>query len=111
MTNTNASKDRRHFLQSSLTLGALSLSPLSHGQNTKTNKQIPTRAQAIPLKQVRLLPSPYLKALQANQAYLLRLDADRFLHNYHRFAGLAVKGKIYGGWESDTIAGEGLGHY
>lgn len=111
MTNTNASKDRRHFLQSSLTLGALSLSPLSHGQNTKVSKKIPTRAQAIPLKQVRLLPSPYLKALQANQAYLLRLDADRFLHNYHRFAGLAVKGKIYGGWESDTIAGEGLGHY
>lgn len=65
----------------------------------------------MPLSAVRLLPSPYADALQANQAYLMRLSADRFLHNYHRFAGLPTKGAIYGGWESDTIAGEGLGHY
>lgn len=111
MANTNTLKHRRNFLQSSLTLGALSLSPFSHGQHSKHSQHIPSQATAIPLNQVRLLPSPYLKALTANQAYLLRLDTDRFLHNYHRFAGLAVKGKIYGGWESDTIAGEGLGHY
>src|SRR5574343_204124 len=66
---------------------------------------------ALPVSAVRLTPSIYAQALQANQAYLLRLSADRFLHNYHRFAGLPTKGAIYGGWESDTIAGEGLGHY
>jgi DUF1680 family protein len=71
----------------------------------------PASAQAVPLSDVRLLPSFYAEALQANQSYLLRLSADRFLHNYHLFAGLPVKGAIYGGWESDTIAGEGLGHY
>ncbi|MYM97415.1 glycoside hydrolase family 127 protein [Rugamonas sp. FT81W] len=72
---------------------------------------VPSTARALPLSSVRLLPSIYADALQANQAYLLRLSADRFLHNYHRFAGLPTKGAIYGGWESDTIAGEGLGHY
>lgn len=71
----------------------------------------PTSAQALPMSDVRLLPSVYAESLQANQSYLLRLNADRFLHNYHLFAGLPVKGAIYGGWESDTIAGEGLGHY
>jgi DUF1680 family protein len=71
----------------------------------------PASARALPLSSVRLLPSVYADALRANQAYLLRLSADRFLHNYHRFAGLPTKGALYGGWEADTIAGEGLGHY
>jgi DUF1680 family protein len=39
------------------------------------------------------------------------LSPDRLLHNYHKFAGLPVKGELYGGWEADTIAGEALGHY
>ena len=72
---------------------------------------VPATAAPVAMSAVRLLPSVYLDALQANQAYLLRLSADRFLHNYHRFAGLPVKGEMYGGWEADTIAGEGLGHY
>ncbi|USX18698.1 glycoside hydrolase family 127 protein [Oxalobacteraceae bacterium OTU3REALA1] len=76
-----------------------------------TAPSTPSSATAVPMSDVRLLPSFYADALQANQSYLLRLNADRFLHNYHLFAGLPVKGKIYGGWESDTIAGEGLGHY
>jgi DUF1680 family protein len=72
---------------------------------------LPTAASPLPLKAVRLKPSPYLTAVEANRKYLLSLSADRFLHNYHKFSGLPVKGEIYGGWESDTIAGEGLGHY
>jgi uncharacterized protein len=68
-------------------------------------------AVPFPLGSVRLLPSPYASAVDANLKYLLSLSADRFLHNYHKFAGLPVKGELYGGWESDTIAGEGLGHY
>jgi DUF1680 family protein len=81
----------------------------AHARHASTD--FPTSARALPLSAVRLLPSIYAQALQANQAYLLRLSADRFLHNYHRFAGMPTKGAIYGGWESDTIAGEGLGHY
>jgi len=76
-----------------------------------TSSHVPESATAVPMSSVRLLPSVYADALQANMAYLLRLQADRFLHNYHLFAGLPVKGERYGGWEADTIAGEGLGHY
>jgi uncharacterized protein len=72
---------------------------------------LPIVAEAVPMQDVRLTRSPFYDAVAANGKYLMFLSADRFLHNYHKFAGLAVKGEIYGGWESDTIAGEGLGHY
>lgn len=100
-------EQRRRLLQSAAGLSLFPLLPHAQGATSK----IPRRAQALPMEQVRLLASPYLQALKANQAYLLRLNPDRFLHNYHRFAGLPIKAAIYGGWESDTIAGEGLGHY
>ncbi|EGF91705.1 hypothetical protein ABI_01350 [Asticcacaulis biprosthecium C19] len=73
--------------------------------------KVPAAATAVPLSDVRLLPSPFLTAVEANTKYLMFLSPDRMLHNYHKFAGLPVKGEIYGGWESDTIAGEALGHY
>jgi len=110
-------RHRRLILQGAASLGLIS------GWSAKANAataasavatdapSTPSSATAVPLSDVRLLPSFYADALQANQSYLLRLSADRFLHNYHLFAGLPVKGKIYGGWEADTIAGEGLGHY
>ena len=67
-------------------------------------------ATAVPMQDVRLLPSPFLEALAANRDYLFRLDADRLLHNYRVQAGLRPKGAVYGGWESETIAGHTLGH-
>ncbi|MDC7677415.1 glycoside hydrolase family 127 protein [Asticcacaulis machinosus] len=72
---------------------------------------VPLKAAPVPMKDVRLLPSPFLNAVEVNTKYLMSLEPDRLLHNYHKFAGLPVKGEIYGGWESDTIAGEALGHY
>ncbi|HWA92241.1 MAG TPA: glycoside hydrolase family 127 protein [Rhizomicrobium sp.] len=65
----------------------------------------------VPLEAVRLAPSPYLDAVEANRAYLHRLEPDRLLHNFRDQAGLTPKGEVYGGWESDTIAGHTLGHY
>jgi DUF1680 family protein len=103
---------RRQILQGAASLG---LVPAWHNAAAETGlaaaDAFPANAKALPLSSVRLLPSAYADALRANQAYLLRLSADRFLHNYHRFAGLPTKGPLYGGWESETIAGEGLGHY
>ena len=64
-----------------------------------------------PLSAIRLTPSPFLQAVDANRAYLHRLEPDRFLHNFRTQAGLAPKGEPYGGWEQDTIAGHSLGHY
>ncbi|MEJ5118501.1 glycoside hydrolase family 127 protein [Gluconobacter cerinus] len=65
----------------------------------------------VPLSNVRLLPSPWLDAVERNRVYLLSLEADRLLHNFRKQAGLLPKGALYGGWESDTIAGHTLGHY
>jgi DUF1680 family protein len=67
--------------------------------------------EPFPLEAVRLLPSDFLIALEANRAYLMRLEPDRLLHNFRAQAGLSPKGEVYGGWESDSIAGHTLGHY
>ena len=37
---------------------------------------------AFPLADVRLLDSPFLDAQQRDEAYLLKLEADRMLHNF-----------------------------
>jgi hypothetical protein len=70
-----------------------------------------SKARALPLTDIRLLPSPFLDAVNANLAYLLSLDPERLLHNFRKFAGLAPTTQPYGGWEADTIAGHTLGHY
>jgi DUF1680 family protein len=67
--------------------------------------------EPFPIEAVRLKPSAFLTALEANRRYLLQLDPDRLLHNYRTQAGLEPKGAVYGGWEDDTIAGHTLGHY
>ena len=68
-------------------------------------------ALPLPLSAIRLAPSPYLQAVDANRVYLHRLEPDRFLHNFRKQAGLPPKGDPYGGWEQDTISGHSLGHY
>ena len=72
---------------------------------------VPLQAYAFPLRAVRLLPSPFTAAMQRDEAYLLSLEPDRFLHRFHQNAGLPVKGEMYGGWESRGVSGHSLGHY
>jgi DUF1680 family protein len=91
-----------------LTAGAVSAPVLARAA---TAPSIPLKPVALPLTAIRLRPSDYATAVQVNQRYLLRLEPDRFLHNFRKYAGLEPKGPIYGGWESDTIAGHTLGHY
>lgn len=104
-------RQRRLLLQGAASVGLLPGLGAAAVKAAAAGTTLPAKAQAIAMEDVRVLASPYADAIKANQAYLLRLSPDRFLHNYHKFAGLPVKGAIYGGWESDTIAGEGLGHY
>ncbi|WP_316766640.1 beta-L-arabinofuranosidase domain-containing protein [Pedobacter frigiditerrae] len=73
--------------------------------------QVPIKAYPFNLQDVKLLESPFLTAMKADAAYLLKIDADRLLSSFRRHAGLQEKGKIYGGWESDGLAGHTLGHY
>ncbi|MBM6576557.1 glycoside hydrolase family 127 protein [Microvirga sp. SRT01] len=68
-------------------------------------------AKPFPLAAIRLRPSDYATAVEVNRLYLHRLSPDRLLHNFRKYAGLEPKAELYGGWESDTIAGHTLGHY
>jgi DUF1680 family protein len=71
----------------------------------------PPALKAFSLGDVELLDSPFKQAMERNAGYLLSLDADRLLHNVRKYAGLQPKGELYGGWESQGIAGHTLGHY
>jgi DUF1680 family protein len=73
--------------------------------------KVPFKATPLPLTDVRLRPSAFATAVEVNIDYLMSLSPDRFLHNFRKYAGLEPKAPIYGGWESDTIAGHTLGHY
>jgi DUF1680 family protein len=96
--------DRRRMLQGSASAVLLLAAPTAGASAQQPIKPAPLSA-------VRLLPSPYLTAVNVNLEYLQRLDPDRLLHNFRSQAGLAPKGAAYGGWESDTIGGHTLGHY
>ncbi|ESQ88837.1 glycoside hydrolase family 127 protein [Asticcacaulis benevestitus] len=109
-----ATVDRRFLFRTAAAgtlLSSLSATAFAKPKSASSDVVLPTMAQPVPMQDVRLTASPFYDAIEANTKYLTYLSADRFLHNYHKFAGLPVKGEIYGGWESDTIAGEGLGHY
>jgi len=60
---------------------------------------------------------PFLDAQKLNEAYLLRLEPDRMLHNFRVNADLQPKAPVYGGWESVDpwieirCHGHTLGHY
>lgn len=67
--------------------------------------------QLFKLNDVRLLESPFKKAMLRDAAYLKKLDADRLLAPYRIAAGLKPRAKRYGGWESEGLDGHTLGHY
>lgn len=77
---------------------------------TDTPNALP-KVKPLPLSAVRLAPSDFATAVDVNHRYLLGLSADRLLHNFRKYAGLAPRADIYGGWESDSLAGHTLGHY
>ncbi|WP_420138199.1 glycoside hydrolase family 127 protein [Sphingomonas sp.] len=66
---------------------------------------------------VTLGDGPFLHAQRQTEAYLMRLQPDRMLHNFRVNAGLQPKAPVYGGWESEPIwaeincHGHTLGHY
>jgi hypothetical protein len=65
------------------------------------------------LHQVRLLPGPFLDAMQVNRRFLLGLDPDRLLHNFRLTAGLHSDAEPLGGWEApdNELRGHFVGHY
>lgn len=94
-----------------LLIGSALLPLLTTPGLAATGRTLPATARPFPLSAVRLRPSDFARAVEVNRAYLKSLSADRLLHNYRVFAGLEAKAPVYGGWESDTIAGHTLGHF
>src|SRR5260370_34675672 len=66
-----------------------------------TRKDVPAKLHPSPMRQVKLLPSPFTEAAEWNRGYMQRLPADRLLYNFHENAGLRVgSAKPFGGWEA-----------
>ncbi len=79
--------------------------------NYQVAPRVAPKLQPFSLRDVRLLDGPFKHAQQLDLTYMLSLEPDRLLHNFHKNAGLATKAPIYGGWESAGVAGQTLGHY
>ncbi len=77
----------------------------------KIKPTVPIKAYAFDLKDVLLLPSNFQQAMQADEKYLLSVEADRLLSGFRSHSGLKPKGALYEGWESSGLAGHTLGHY
>ena len=66
------------------------------------------KLQAFDLRDVVLLDGPFKHATDQDRAYLLSLEPDRLLAWFRKEAGLAPKAAVYGGWESEKLAGHSL---
>ena len=70
-------------------------------------------ARPFDLARVRLLPGPFLDAMQVNRRYVMGLDPDRLLHTFRLNAGLPSTAEPLGGWEApeSELRGHFVGHY
>lgn len=65
----------------------------------------------LPLKEVRLLDSPFKDAQEANLLYILSMEPDKLLAPFLVQAGLTPKQSSYGNWENTGLDGHIGGHY
>lgn len=93
------------------------LARCAHAATSLQESSVAPMLQEFPLTDVRLLDGPFLDAQNRDEAYLLKLEPDRMLHNFRINAGLEPKSLVYGGWESVQLwadiraHGHTLGHY
>jgi len=116
-------RSRRNFLASAGTAAlAAGVAPMAWTPAVAAAPEPPTGAapavlRPFDLADVDLGESPFLHAQRMTEAYLLRLQPDRMLHNFRVNAGLQPKAPVYGGWESEptwediNCHGHTLGHY
>jgi len=117
-----AGQSRRDFLAASgtgaLAAGWLAGMPMpAAAASPRVPDQPVAKLKPFDIADVTLNDGPFLHAQRMTEAYLLRLQPDRMLHNFRVNAGLQPKAPVYGGWESDPIwedincQGHTLGHY
>lgn len=85
--------------------------PEKKNAKVKVQPVVPVKSYAFPLSDVKLLKSPFSKAMELDSAYLVLLNPDRLLYRFYKNAGLPVKDSVYDGWESLGLSGHTLGHY
>jgi DUF1680 family protein len=103
--------DRRQVLLGGVALAAAARANITAPLGADPSARTVPRARPLPLRAVRLRPSDYATAVEANRLTLHRLDPNQLLHKFRVYAGLPAKAPVYGGWESDLLAGHSLGHY
>lgn len=83
------------------------------GQPNFARRDLTLKVEAFPLTQVRLHPSAFYDAQEANRALLRRYSADRLLHTFRLNAGLPSTAEPLGGWEKPDceLRGHFVGHY
>jgi DUF1680 family protein len=97
--------------------GAIAFDSTARAMALAAPRRRAARVSPVALRDVRLLDGPFRQAQRRDLAYLLSLDPDRLLHNFHVNAGLTPKAPVYGGWESEEpwvgirCQGHTLGHY
>ena len=116
-------RSRRNFLASAGTaalaagVGPGTLAPVLAATPDQPDSAAPAKLRPFDMADVDLAESPFLHAQRMTEAYLLRLQPDRMLHNFRVNAGLKPKAPVYGGWESEptwediNCHGHTLGHY
>lgn len=77
----------------------------------KVEPAVAIKAYSFNLGDVRLLPSLFTAAQDADVRYLLKIEPDRLLADFRTHSGLQAKAEKYGGWETSGLAGHTLGHY
>ncbi|MBE7176697.1 MAG: glycoside hydrolase family 127 protein [Mucilaginibacter polytrichastri] len=98
-------------LTATLATQAQSYVPEQNDARMKVKTAVPVQAYAFNLSEVKLLDGPFRKAMEADAAYLLKIEPDRLLSDFRVHSGLKPKAEKYGGWESSGLAGHTLGHY
>ncbi len=99
------------FLWSSGLVSGQSYVPEKHNRLVQVAPVVPVQAYGFNLYQVKLLRSPFQRAMSLDSAYLMQLRPDRLLYRFYQNAHLPVKDSVYGGWESEGLSGHTLGHY
>lgn len=68
-------------------------------------------AHPFPLSQIRLLESPFQKAMERTRAYLKTFSTAELAHLFRVNSGLPSAAQPLGGWESLEVRGHFVGHY
>jgi DUF1680 family protein len=78
-----------------------------------SRRELKPRLQPFRLSQVTLGEGPVRSARDWNRNYMLRILADRLLHNFRVTAGLPSSAQPLGGWEApkSELRGHFAGHY